>query len=123
MINRRSTAFFVPPPVYMGFHLFLLAKKVQNMCLECAGRPEGLLALKATEMSAPCFAQRRPDPPSALRRADPTRPLRVRILDSTGHVFATCGLHALVVLRGGRNLEEHQIKHVDDHILSRTSLG
>ena len=35
-------------------------------------------------MSAPCSAQRRPAPPSALRRADPTRPLCVRVLDSTG---------------------------------------
>ena len=42
------------------------------------------MASKATEMSAPCSAQRRPAPPSALRRADPTRPLCVRVLDSTG---------------------------------------
>ena len=46
--------------------------------------PEGLLASTATEMSAPCSAQRRPAPPFALRRADPTRPLCVRVLDSTG---------------------------------------
>ena len=35
-------------------------------------------------MSAPCSAQRRPAPPSALRRADPTRTLCVRVLESTG---------------------------------------
>ena len=34
-------------------------------------------------MSALCSAQRRPAPPSALRRADPTRLLCVRVLDST----------------------------------------
>ena len=35
-------------------------------------------------MSAPCSAQLRPTPPSAVRRADPTLPLCVRVLDSTG---------------------------------------
>ena len=44
------------------------------------------MASKATEMSAPCSAQRRPAPPSALRRADSTRPLCVRVLDSTGSI-------------------------------------
>ena len=41
------------------------------------------MASQATEMLEPCSAQRRPAPPSALRRADPTRPLCVRVLDST----------------------------------------
>ena len=59
-------------------------RDVQNNCLQCAGGPEGRLASKATEMSAPCSAQRRLAPPSALRCADPTRPLCVRVLDSTG---------------------------------------
>ena len=45
------------------------------------------MASKATEMSAPCLAQRCPAPPSALRRADPTRPLCVQVLDSTGLYF------------------------------------
>ena len=35
-------------------------------------------------MSASCSDQRRPAPPSALRHADPTGPLCVRVLDSTG---------------------------------------
>ena len=50
----------------------------------CAGGPERRLASKATEMWVLSSAQRRPVPPSALRRADPTRPLCVRVLDSTG---------------------------------------
>ena len=44
---------------------------------------------KAIEMSAPCFAQRRSTPPSALGRADPTRLLCVRVLDSTGLLLTT----------------------------------
>ena len=69
-----------------------LRKDVQNSCLQCAGGPEGRLASKATEMSAPCSAQRRPAPPSALRRSDPTRPLCVRVLDSTGLLLLKCFL-------------------------------
>ena len=39
-----------------------------------------------TEMLATCSAQLRPAPPSAVRGADPTRPLCVRVLDSTGEL-------------------------------------
>ena len=46
------------------------------------------MASKETDMSAPCSAQRGPAPPSALRLADPTRPLCVRVLDSTGLLSA-----------------------------------
>ena len=46
------------------------------------------MASKATKMSAPCSAQLRPARPSSLRRADPTRPLCVRVLDSTGYKLA-----------------------------------
>ena len=35
-------------------------------------------------MSATWFAQLRPAPPSTVRCADPTRPLCVRVLESTG---------------------------------------
>ena len=55
----------------MGFFFSCLRRDVQNSCLQCAGRPEGLLASKATEMSAPSSAQRRPAPPSALRPDPP----------------------------------------------------
>ena len=44
----------------------------------------GRLASKAIELSARCSAQRRPAPLSALRRADQTRLLCVRVLDLTG---------------------------------------
>ena len=64
-----------------------MRRDLQDSCLQCAGGPEGLLASKATEMSAHCFAQRRPAPPSALHRADPTRPLCVRFLDSTSELI------------------------------------
>ena len=75
VINRGSTGRFVPPSVYIGFPLFVLAKRRPGQFLQCAGGSERLLASKATGMSAPCSAQRCPAPPSALRRADPTRPL------------------------------------------------
>ena len=94
------------------------------------------MASKATGMSAPCSAQRRPAPPvvcpgfglvksvfigirffvvlenvqavvrrappSALRRADPTRPLCVRVLDSTGYdlkIVRWCQLRAVTQTR------------------------
>ena len=90
-INRWSNGRFVPSAVYIEFPLCVLAKRRSEQLLHCAGGPEGRLASKATEMSAPCSAQRRPAPPSALRRADPTRPLCVRVFDSTGHQFVLLG--------------------------------
>ena len=60
------------------------------------------MASKASEMSAPCSVQRRPALPSALRRADPTRPFCVRVLDSTapeahqgGHSSIVWGVRSL----------------------------
>ena len=44
---------------------------------------------RPTEMSAPWFAQLRPAPPSAVRCADTTHLLCVRVLDSTG-AFDDC---------------------------------
>ena len=52
---------------------------------------EGRLPSRPIEMSAPCSAQLRPAPPAAVRRADPTRPLCVRVLDSTGFHSRGCG--------------------------------
>ena len=51
--------------------------------LRWKAREERLVSM-ATEMSAPCSAQRRPAQFSALRRADLTSPLCVPVLDSTG---------------------------------------
>ena len=48
------------------------------------------LASKASKMSAHCSAQRRPASPSALRRADTTCPLCVRVSDSTGSILRLC---------------------------------
>ena len=91
-LNHWSTAgqplvklCFVPPLVCIGFPFFsCLRRNVQNSCLWYPGGLEGRLPSRPTEMSAPWFAQLRPAPPSAVRCADPTRPLCVRVLDSTG---------------------------------------
>ena len=41
LINRWSTADFVPPTVYMGFLLFVLSTKRPGQCLRFAGGKEG----------------------------------------------------------------------------------
>ena len=82
-----STGRFVPPPVYIGFPLFVLAKRRSKQSFAVPWELEGRLPSGPTEMSAPWFAQLRPAPPSAVRCADPTRPLCVRVLDSTGKCF------------------------------------
>ena len=87
VVNCRTKGLYVPPLFYIGFPLFVLAKRCPGPFSQCAGAPEMLLASKATEMSAPCFAQRRPAPPSALPCADPPRSLCVRFWDLTGELF------------------------------------
>ena len=62
---------------------------VQSSCLWYPGGLEGRLPPRLTEMSALWFAQLRSAPPSAVRCADPTGPLCVRVLDSTGR-YTTC---------------------------------
>ena len=84
LINRGSTAGFVPPLVYIGFPLFVLAKRRSGQLFTVPGGVEGRLPSGPTEMSAPFSAQLRPAPPSAVRRADPTRSFFVRVLNSTG---------------------------------------
>ena len=66
------------------FFFSCLRRDVQNSCLWYPGGLEERLPSRPTEMSAPWFAQLRPAPPSAVRCADPTRPMCVRVLDSTG---------------------------------------
>ena len=83
-MNRWSSAGFVPPPVYIGFPLFVLAKRRSEQLFTVPWRARSGLASGPTEMSAPCYAQLHPAPRSAVSRADPTRPLCVRVLDSTG---------------------------------------
>ena len=61
-----------------------MRRDAQHSCLRYSGGLEGHLPSGPTEMSARCSAELRPAPPSALRHADPTRPLCVRVLDSTG---------------------------------------
>ena len=87
-LNRWSTA---GQPLVLFRHRFTwdflsscLRRDVQNCCLRYPGGLEGRLPSGPTEMSAPWFAQLRPAPPSPVRCADPTRPLCVRVLDSTG---------------------------------------
>ena len=68
------------------------------------------LASKVTEMSAPCVAQRRPTPPSALRRADSSRPLCVRVLDSTGEYELDCSCFRRNVQESFLDLLENKSK-------------
>ena len=88
------------PPVGVTNHSSCLRRDVQESFLQCAGGPEGRLASKATEMSEPCSAQRRPAPPSAARRADPTRSLCFRVLDSTGSYKACPGMNDKITCDG-----------------------
>ena len=67
LMNRWSTAGFVPPPVYIGFPLFVLATSRSEQLFTLPWRLEGRVAFGPTEMSAPCSVQLRPAPPSAVR--------------------------------------------------------
>ena len=83
LINRGSTAGFVPPTVYIGTPLIVLPKncseklssmpwKARKTVVSCANKPVGVPSCRA-----------RPAQPPRCAPPDPTRPWCVRILDST----------------------------------------
>ena len=73
-MNRGSTGRFVPPPVYIGFPLFVLAKRRSEQLFTLPWRARGMVALRADRNVGTLFcpasprfavrrAPRRPDPP------------------------------------------------------------
>ena len=97
LINRGSTAGFVPPTVYIGTPLIVLPKncseklssmpwKARKTVVSCANKPVGVPSCRA-----------RPAQPPRRAPPDPTHPWCVRVLDSTGLGGRTkipgCALH------------------------------
>ena len=69
LINRGSTADFVPPSVYIGFRLFVLPGRRPGQCLRFAGGQEGGLSPGRIDPTASRATQ--PRSPSPPRRAPP----------------------------------------------------
>ena len=98
LVQRGSNAgpmrVFVPPPVYMGFRLFVLlggcSRHVRTMLWKVRGTVVSWANGSVGVPSCPA-PPRRP----AKRRPDPTRPWYVRVLDSTGAVYI--GFHLFVL--------------------------
>ena len=81
MINRCSTAGFVPPSVYIGFRLFVLLGRRGNVS-SILWRVRGRLVSWANSSVG---IQSCPTPPRhPAVRSVPTRQRYVRVLDSTG---------------------------------------
>ena len=83
-MNRLSTGRFVPPPVYIGFPLFVHAKSRSEQLFMVPWRASGAVGFRADRTVGTLFCPASPIPLSTVRRADRTRPLCVRVLDSTG---------------------------------------
>ena len=93
LVNRGSTADFVPPSVYIGFRLFVLPKRHPGQCLRFAGKKkDGCLLAGPTRRRPvlPCPVRPRCH---SVRRPDPTGPKCVRFLDSTGSSSANKSSH------------------------------
>ena len=84
VMNRLSTADFVPPPLYIGFPLFVLAKNRSGQLSSKPWEARGTVGLWADRTVGTLFCPA-PPRPAAVRRADPTRPKCVRVLDSTSY--------------------------------------
>ena len=69
LVNRGSTADFVPPSVYIGFRLIVLPKRRPGQCLRFAGGQERGLSPGRIDPTASRPTQ--PRPPSPPRRAPP----------------------------------------------------
>ena len=72
-MNRGLTAGFVPPPVYKGFSLFVLAKRRSEQLFTVPWRAEGTVAFRAARNVGTLFcpAWRHPAVRRVPRRADP----------------------------------------------------
>ena len=72
-VNRLSTGRFVPPPVYIGFPLFVLAKRRSEQLFMVPWRARGTVAFEADRNvgTLVCPASPRPTVRCALRRPDP----------------------------------------------------
>jgi len=71
VINRLSTVRFVPPPVYIGFPLFVLAKSRSEQLFTVPWRARGTIGFWADRNVGTLFCPASPRP--AVRRA-PRRP-------------------------------------------------
>ena len=69
LINRGSTADFVPPSVYIGLRLFVLPKRHPGQCLRFAGGQE--TGLSPGRIGPTASSPTQPRPPSPPRRAPP----------------------------------------------------
>ena len=71
--NRWSTAGFVPPPVYTGFPLFVLAKRRSEQLFTVPWRARGTVGSRADRNVGTlfCLASPRPAVHRAPRRPDP----------------------------------------------------
>ena len=72
-VNRLSFGCFVPPPVYIGFPLFVLAKRCSEQLLMVPWRARGTVAFEADRNvgTLVCPSSPRPTVRCALRRPDP----------------------------------------------------
>ena len=73
LVNRGSTAGFVPPPVYIGFPLFVLAKRRSEQLFTVPWRARGTVGFRADQNVGTLFcpASPRPTVRRAPRRPDP----------------------------------------------------
>ena len=71
-VNRSSTGLFVPPPVYIGFPLFGLAKRHSEQLFLVPWRARGSVAFRADRDvgTLVCPSSPRPTVRCALRRPD-----------------------------------------------------
>ena len=60
MMNRESTAGFVPPPAYLKFPLFVLARRRSEQLFMVPWRTTETVGFGPTELSAPAIAQLTP---------------------------------------------------------------
>ena len=80
-LNRLSTAHFVPPSVYIAFRLFVFLEKRSSDVSAIPWRVHGTFVSWANSSVG---TQSCPTPPGgSAGRPDQTRPLYVRVLDST----------------------------------------
>ena len=110
-MNRLSTAGFVPPSVYIGFPLFVLAKGRSGQLSAIPKRARGTVGFWATRPVLPGPAAPRCP---AVRSADPNRTWYVRVLDSTSGStgqkrFVGCGFGFCGSSTCGRDLNSEEL--------------
>ena len=127
LISRWSSAGLVPPPLYIGFRLFVLLRRRLGHLCSIPWRIRGTDVSWANRSVDVPSCPAPPRRPAVFNRPDPNGPWYVRVLDSTDlmscRVLSCPVMSCRVMSRHVMSCHVKSNNVVSCHVISRTSLA